>query len=137
MSESGLGAFGAYMLGRYSAESSEIIGRQARNLFLPRVKMVSEADYNEAAKLAHRAVEYVQVLDAKLEKAKVDIQTERQKSSRLEQQLAAANAANDELKRQLVAEKAHAVMLDDRLFDITRRHVRLCKQTGTQETPST
>lgn len=99
--------------------------------------MVSEADYNEAAKLAHRAVEYVQVLDAKLEKAKVDIQTERQKSSRLEQQLAAANAANDELKRQLVAEKAHAVMLDDRLFDITRRHVRLCKQTGTQETPST
>lgn len=137
MSESGLGAFGAYMLGRYSAESSERVGRQARNFFSSRVKMVSEADYNEAAILAHKAVEYVQVLDAKLEKAKVDIQTEIHKSSCLEQQLAAANAANDELKRQLEAAKAHAIMLDDRLFDLTRRHVRLCKQTGTKETSST
>lgn len=133
MSESGLGAFGAYMLGRYSAESSERIVRQARNFFSPRVKMVSEADYNEAAILAHRAVEYVQVLDARLEKAKADIQLGLHKSSCLEQQLAAAKAANDELKRQLEAEKAHGVMLDDRLFDLTMRHARLCKKTNTKD----
>ncbi|ARW11865.1 hypothetical protein [Acetobacter ascendens] len=137
MTDTGLGTFGAYMLGRYSAESSEIVSRQVHNFFKPRTRLVSEADYNEAAKLAHRAVEYVQVLDGKLDAIKAELAAERKKSATLEEQLATANAANAELQRRLEAEKAHAVMLDDRLFDLTRRHVRLCKQTGMMETSST
>ncbi|MCP1231829.1 MULTISPECIES: hypothetical protein [Acetobacter] len=131
MSESGLGALFAYALGRNAAADAAFSSAFKRKMSGERTWRDA---YHELETAHNKDVDTARQLFAKYE---ARIAEKEQKLEYLEQQLAAANAANDELKRQLVAEKAHAVMLDDRLFDITRRHVRLCKQTGTQETPST
>lgn len=136
MAGSDLSTFGAFMLGQVAADSSAAFQRQV-SFLRNRGRSNSNEDYGRVLKLAIRGEEVAKFLDGKLDKLKVELSAEREKTANLEHQLAAANAANDELKRQLEAAKAHAVMLDDRLFDITRRHVRLCKLTGTQATPST
>ncbi|ARW12108.1 MULTISPECIES: hypothetical protein [Acetobacter] len=136
MSESGLGSFGAFMLGQISAESSAAFQQQVA-ILRNRGRSAANEDYNRVLKLALRGEEVAKFLDKKLDTLKAELATEREKSAALEEQLATANEANAELQRRLEAEKAHAVMLDDRLFDLTMRHAKLCKQTGTTETSST
>ncbi|AXN01946.1 hypothetical protein [Acetobacter pomorum] len=129
MSDSGLGAFAAYMLGRNSASCAEQNSRFISTLF----DRSNAASYDQVLQLARKGVRAVQTLGERLDSLNAELAVERGKSADLEKQLAAANAANDELKRQLEAEKAHAVMLDDRLFDLTMRHARLCKKTNTKD----
>lgn len=133
MSDSGLGAFAAYMLGHNAGSAAERNSRFIRSIF----DRSNAADYDEVLKLARKGVSAVKTLGERLDTLNAELAAEREKSATLEEQLAAANAANAELQRRLEAEKAHAVMLDDRLFDLTRRHVRLCKQIGMTETSST
>lgn len=129
MSDSGLGAFAAYMLGRNSASCAEQNSRFISSLF----DRSNAASYDQVLQLARKGVRAVQTLGERLDSLNAELAAERGKSADLEKQLAAANAANDELKRQVEAEKAHAVMLDDRLFDLSMRHARLCKKTNTKD----
>lgn len=131
MSETGLGALFAYALGRNSAADSAYSaafkkkmngGRTWRDAYYE----LETAHNNDVAAARQMFKQYED-----------RIVKEQLKSKELEQQLAMANEANAELQRRLKAEKAHAVMLDDRLFDLTMRHAKLCKQTGTTETSST
>ncbi|GAN63320.1 hypothetical protein AA0313_2857 [Acetobacter indonesiensis NRIC 0313] len=131
MSESGFGALFAYALGRNASADAAFSSAFKR-------KMSGERTWRDAyheLEIAHN--KDVDTARQQFAKYEASIAEKEKKQKYLEEQLSAANVANDELKRQLEAAKAHAVMLDDRLFDITRRHVRLCKQTGTKETPST
>lgn len=132
MAGSDLSTFGAFMLGQVAADSSAAFQRQVAFL-RNRGRTNSNEDYCRVLKLAIRGEEVAKFLDGKLDRIKEELSAEREKSAHLERQLVAANAANDELKRQLEAEKAHAVMLDDRLFDLTMRHARLCKKTNTKD----
>ncbi|ARW49394.1 hypothetical protein QQM41_14180 (plasmid) [Acetobacter sp. AC2005] len=131
MSESGFGALFAYALGRNATADAAFSSAFKR-------KMSGERTWRDAyheLEIAHN--KDVDTARQQFAKYEARIAEKEKKQKHLEQQLAAANAAKDELKRQLDAAKAHAIMLDDRLFDLTRRHVRLCKQTGTKETSST
>ncbi|OAZ59918.1 hypothetical protein SRCM100623_02925 [Acetobacter pasteurianus] len=129
MSDSGLGAFAAYLLGRNSARCAEQNSRFISSLF----DRSNAASYDQVLQLAQKGVRAVKTLGERLDSLNAELATERGRSADLEKQLEAANAANDELKRQLEAEKAHAVMLDDRLFDLSMRHARLCKKTNTKD----
>ncbi|GCD57163.1 MULTISPECIES: hypothetical protein [Acetobacter] len=129
MSDSGLGAFAAYMLGRNSARCAEQNSRFISSLF----DRSNAASYDQVLQLAQKGVRAVKTLGERLDSLNAELATERGRSADLEKQLEAANAAKDELKRQLEAEKAHSVMLDDRLFDLSMRHARLCKKTNTKD----
>lgn len=132
MAGNDLSTFGAFMLGQVAADSSAAFQRQV-SFLRNRGRSNSNEDYGRVLKLAIRGEEVAKFLDGKLDKLKVALSAEREKTANLEHQLAAANAAKDELKRQLEAEKAHSVMLDDRLFDLSMRHARLCKKTNTKD----
>lgn len=132
MAGNDLSTFGAFMLGQVAADSSAAFQRQV-SFLRNRGRSNSNEDYGRVLKLATRGEEVAKFLDGKLDKLKVELSAEREKTANLEHQLAAANAAKDELKRQLEAEKAHSVMLDDRLFDLSMRHARLCKKTNTKD----
>ncbi|MBO1360181.1 hypothetical protein J2D73_10260 [Acetobacter sacchari] len=136
MSDSGFGALFAYAMGRnaandaaYTAEFKKRMSGGSRSWqdAYYEVKLAHDQDVASARKVF---AEY----EAELASLRAVVTHEREKSTDLDQKLALASAAYDDLNRRFAEEKARADMLDERLFDITLRHAKLCKRTNTTET---